>query len=62
MYLIQEVRVYVEKDSEEGHGVRVRESQVGMVTLDGMDEVSDVESPRRGERRPPSVKTLKTWT
>jgi hypothetical protein len=36
--------VDVEKDNEEGHGVRVRESQVGMVTLDGMDEVGDVES------------------
>ncbi len=27
--------VDVEKDDEEGHGVRVGESQVGMVTVDG---------------------------
>ena len=40
--------VDVEKDGEEGHGVRVRESQVGMVTLDGVNEVGDVESPKEG--------------
>jgi hypothetical protein len=42
--------VDVQKDSEEGHGVRVRESQVGMVTLDGVDEVGDVESPKEGRK------------
>ncbi len=42
--------VDVEKDSEEGHGVRVRESQVGMVTLDGVNEVGDVESPKEGRK------------
>ena len=41
--------VDVEKDSEEGQDVRVRESQVGMVTLDGVDEVGDVDAPK--ERR-----------
>jgi hypothetical protein len=40
--------VDVEKDNEEGHGVRVRESQVGMVTLDGVKEVGDVETPKEG--------------
>ena len=40
--------VDVEKDGEEGHGVRVRESQVGMVSLDGVDEVGDVETPEEG--------------
>ena len=40
--------VDVEKDNEEGHGVRVRESQVGMVSLDGVDEVGDVETPEEG--------------
>ncbi len=34
--------VDVEKDREEGHGVRVGESQVGMVTVDGVNEVGDV--------------------
>ena len=33
---------------DEGHGVRVRESQVGMVTLDGVNEVGDVETPKEG--------------
>ncbi len=41
--------VDVEKDSEEGHDVRVRESQVGIVTLDGVNEVGDVESPKEGK-------------
>jgi hypothetical protein len=40
--------VDVEKDGEEGHDVRVRESQVGMVSLDGVDEVVDVETPEEG--------------
>jgi hypothetical protein len=40
--------VDVEKDVEEGHGVRVRESQVGMVSLDGVNEVGDVETPEEG--------------
>ena len=40
--------VDVEKDSEEGHDVRVWESQVGMVTLDGVNEVGDVEPPKEG--------------
>jgi len=40
--------VDVEKDGEEGHGVRVRESQVGMVSLDGVNEVGDVETPEEG--------------
>ncbi len=40
--------VDLDKDSEEGHGVRVRESQVGMVTLDGVNEVGDVETPKEG--------------
>jgi hypothetical protein len=38
--------VDVEKDDEEGHGVRVGESQVGMVTVDGVNEVGDVEAPK----------------
>ncbi len=42
--------VDVEKDNEEGHGVRVRESQVGMVTLDGVDELGDVESSKEGRK------------
>jgi hypothetical protein len=42
--------VDVEKDIEEGHGIGVRESQVGMVTLDGVDEVGDVESPKEGRK------------
>ncbi len=42
--------VDVEKDSKEGHGERVRESQVGMVTLDGVDEVGDVDSPKDGRK------------
>ena len=40
--------VDVEKDNEEGHGIGVRESQVGMVTLDGVNEVGDVETPEEG--------------
>ena len=40
--------VDVEKDDEEGHGVRVGESQVGMVTVDGVNEVGDVEAPKEG--------------
>jgi hypothetical protein len=35
---------------DEGHGVRVRESQVGMVTLDGVNEVGDVETPKEGRK------------
>jgi hypothetical protein len=42
--------VHVEKDREKGHGVRVRASQVGMVTLDGVDEVGDVESSKEGRK------------
>ncbi len=42
--------VDVQKDNKEGRGVRVRESQVGMVTLDGVDEVGDVESPKEGRK------------
>ena len=42
--------VDVEKDSEEGQDVRVRESQVGMVTLDGVNEVDDVETPKEGRK------------
>ena len=40
--------VDVEKDGEEGHGVRVGESQVGMVAVDGVNEVGDVEAPKEG--------------
>ena len=40
--------VDVEKDGEEGHGVRVGESQVGIVTVDGVNEVGDVETPKKG--------------
>ena len=37
------------KDDEEGHVGRVREGQVGMVTLDGVNEVGDIESDERLE-------------
>ncbi len=54
--------VDVEKDSEEGHDVRVRKSQVGMVTLDGVNEVGDVESPKEGKTTTVFRQCLKTWT
>jgi hypothetical protein len=34
----------------EGHVVRMREGQVGMVTLDGVNKVGDIEVPKEGER------------
>jgi hypothetical protein len=40
--------VDVEKDGDEGHGVRVKEGQVRVVTLDGVNQVGDVESPKEG--------------
>ncbi len=40
--------VDVEKDIEEGDDERLMESQVGMVTLDGVNDVGDVEDPKEG--------------
>jgi hypothetical protein len=41
--------VDVEKEDDEGHDVRVREGQVRVITLDGVNQVGNVESPK--ERR-----------
>ena len=39
-------------DYHEGHGVRVGEGQVRMVTLDGVNQVGDVETPKEGRKTP----------
>ena len=42
--------VNVEEDGDEGHDVRVWEGEVGVVTLDRVNEISDVKIPEeRGE-------------
>ncbi len=40
--------VDVEEDGEEGDDVRVGQGEVGVIALDGVDEVGDVETPQEG--------------
>jgi len=40
----------IEEDGNEGHGVRVGEGEVRVVTSDGVDQVGDVKSPKEGRK------------
>ncbi len=40
--------IHIEENGDEGHDVRVGKGEVGVVSLDRVDEVGDVESPRKG--------------
>jgi hypothetical protein len=40
----------IEEDVNEGHGVRVGEGEVRVVTADGVDQVGDVKSPEEGRK------------
>ncbi len=56
----EEEVVDVEKDDDEGHVVRMREGQVGMVTLDGVNKVGDIEVPKEGRKMTTLRARLKT--
>ena len=40
----------IEEDGNEGHGVRVGEGEVRVVTSDGVDQVGDVKPPKEGRK------------